>query len=317
MFRTDFNHLLQYIDSYFFYKFMEYVSFMGTLYILVLTFLILVAGVNFRKGFLILNILGWAALLMLLSKNYFDYPRPIAVDPSLNSFNLAKTNIDYRDMQPQGFFDDFSDELLVNIRASDVGRQGFPSGHVMLITVVWLGMALFFNKRWLWVLSVLLVLLTITSRMYLGVHYLGDVIGGLLLGILVLLLFNNLFSKLKLLEKVSLEKAQVVFLLSPLVLFIFYKAIPGFQAGALIGFNLALLTTLKFWGELKLSSSLVKRILNTILFVVLYFGSYFLARTLPIGNEGLVSLVGFTLINFITVFAFIYIGKQLKFYENR
>jgi membrane-associated phospholipid phosphatase len=198
MFRTDFNHLLQSIDSYVFYKFMEYVSFMGTLYILVLTILVLVAGVNFRKGFLILNILGWAALLMLFSKSYFDYPRPIAVDPSLNSFNLTKTQVDYSDMQQQGFFDDFSDDLLVKIRQSDVGRQGFPSGHVMLITVVWIGMALFFNKRWLWVLSVLLVALTIISRMYLGVHYLGDVIGGLLLGVLTVLIFSILFKKLNL-----------------------------------------------------------------------------------------------------------------------
>jgi membrane-associated phospholipid phosphatase len=316
MFRTDFNHLLQSIDSYVFYKLMEYVSFMGTLYILVLTILVLVAGVNFRKGFLILNILGWAALLMLFSKSYFDYPRPIAVDPSLNSFNLAKTRVDYSEMQPQGFFDDFSDDLLVKIRQSDVGRHGFPSGHVMLITVVWIGMALFFNKRWLWVLSVLLVALTIISRMYLGVHYLGDVIGGLLLGILTVLIFSILFKKLNLIKRVSLGNAHVVFLLSPLLLFLFYNIIPGFQAGALIGFNLALLITLKIWGELELSASSVKRIMNTMLFVCLYFASYFLAKALPIGKSGLISIVGFTTINFIVVVAFIYIGKLLSFYKS-
>jgi hypothetical protein len=107
-----------------------------------------------------------------------------------------------------------------------------------------------------------------------------------------------------------------VFLLSPLLLFLFYNVIPGFQAGALIGFNLALLVTIKIWGELELSASSVKRILNTMLFVCLYFASYFLAKALPIGKSGLISLVGFTTINFIVVLAFIYIGKLLSFYKS-
>jgi membrane-associated phospholipid phosphatase len=316
MFRTDLNHLLQSIDSHAFYKFMEYVSFMGTIYMLVLVILILVAGVNLRKGFLVFNILGWGVLLMLFAKNYIDYPRPIAVDSTLESYNGEKTNVDYTYLQPKGFFEGFSDELLAKTRAIDIGQHGFPSGHVMIITAVWIAMAVFFKKRWLWIISISLVVLTIISRMYLGVHYLGDVIGGLLFGVLLVLGFYDLFQKLNLLKRFNLDRNQVVFLLLPLILLLFFRVIPGFQSGALIGFNLAFLTVLKIWGEPKLPSSSVKRILNTLLFAVLFFASYFLAKLLPLGKTGLVSIIGFTIINFVVVFVFFFIARILNFYKS-
>ena len=293
---------------------MEYVSFLGTTYILLLTLLVIISGVNFRKGLLLLNLVGWGILLMLFAKHTIDYPRPIAVDSTLESFNREITKVDYSNLQPTGFFEGFSDELLVIIRKSEIGRQGFPSGHVMIITAMWIGMALLFKKRWLWIISISLVVLTIISRMYLGVHYLGDVVGGLLFGILVVLVFNELFKKLNLFDSLELDRNRVVFLLSPLVLFLFYSVVPGFQTGTFIGFNLAFLLILKFWGELEISSSAVKRVLNTLLFIVLFFASYVLARLLPLGETGLVSILGFTTINFVVVLLFFYLGKMFKFY---
>jgi len=252
---------------------------------------------------------------MLFAKNYIDYPRPIAVDSTLESFNEEKTNVDYTYLQPKGFFEGFSDELLAKTRALDIGQHGFPSGHVMIITSVWIAMALFFKKRWLWIISISLVVLTIISRMYLGVHYLGDVIGGLLFGVLLVMIFYELFQKLNLFKRFNLDRNQVVFLLSPLILLLFFRVIPGFQSGALIGFNLAFLTVFKIWGEPKLPSSLIKRALNTLLFAVLFFSSYFLAKLLPLEKTGLISILGFTLIYFMVVFVFFYLGRIMKLYR--
>ena len=68
MFRTDFNHLLQTFDSPILYKFMLYVSFLGSTYMILLAVLVLIGGINFRKGFLLLNLLGWGVLVMLAGK---------------------------------------------------------------------------------------------------------------------------------------------------------------------------------------------------------------------------------------------------------
>ena len=241
MFRTDFNHLLQSFDSPILYKFMLYVSFLGATYMVLLAVLILISGINFRKGFLLMNILGWGALVMLASKSYVDYPRPIAVDTNLASFSEEKTQVDLTPLQPTAFFERFSPELLAKTRASEIGRYGFPSGHVIIITIIWIGVALLFRKRWLWLLSVLVVLLTAISRMYLGLHYLGDVVGGLIIGLILSLGFNIIFDELRLENGIKLTPMHLLFFLTPLILLFFYNIVPGFHAGTLIGFNLAFL----------------------------------------------------------------------------
>ena len=263
-----------------------------------------------------MNILGWGVLVMLASKDYADYPRPIAVDAELESFGEAKSNIDLTELQPAEFFERFSPELLEKTRASGIGRYGFPSGHVIIITIIWIGAALLFRKRWLWVLSILVVLLTAISRMYLGLHYLGDVVGGLIIGLILSLGFNILFDELRLENGIKLTPRHLLFFLAPLIFLFFYNIVPGFQAGTLIGFNLALLLIIKLWGEPKLMLSWGKRLTNVFLFVILYFGAYFLTKQLPLTKTGLVTIIALTVINFAVVFSFFYIGKGLNLYQS-
>jgi membrane-associated phospholipid phosphatase len=295
---------------------MLYVSFLGTVYMISLAVLILIGGINFRKGYLLLNLLGWSVLVMLAGKNYADYPRPIAVDISLESFRAEKTQEDLSALQPSRFFEFFSPELLAKTRASDIGRYGFPSGHVIMITVIWIGMALLFRKRWLWAVSILLVLLTAISRMYLGMHYLGDVVGGLIIGLLLSLGFNILFDELKLDNGISLMPKHLLFFLAPVILLLFYSFIPGFQGGMFIGFNLALLVIIKVWGEPELADSLAKRVLNVLLFVNIYFTAYFLLKQLPLSKNGFLSIAVFAVVNFMAVMLFFLIGKKIRLYQS-
>jgi membrane-associated phospholipid phosphatase len=295
---------------------MLYVSFLGTVYMISLAVLILIGGINFRKGYLLLNLLGWSVLVMLAGKNYADYPRPIAVDISLESFREEKTQEDLSALQPSRFFEIFSPELLAKTRASDIGRYGFPSGHVIMITVIWIGMALLFRKRWLWALSILMVLLTAISRMYLGMHYLGDVVGGLIIGLLLSLGFNILFDELKLDNGISLMPKHLLFFLAPVILLLFYSFIPGFQGGMFIGFNLALLVIIKVWGEPELADSLAKRVLNVLLFVSIYFTAYFLLKQLPLSKNGFFSIAVFAVVNFMAVMLFFLIGKKIRLYQS-
>lgn len=58
------------------------------------------------------------------------------------------------------------------------GGHSFPSGHAMGSMAFFLTLSLLSRKRWLWMLSGLMVFLIGTSRIYLGVHYPFDVITG-------------------------------------------------------------------------------------------------------------------------------------------
>lgn len=59
---------------------------------------------------------------------------------------------------------------------------GFPSGHCQSSVVVWGLLFCLIPNIFLRILCVVIILLMPFTRMYLGVHYLGDTLGGLLIG---------------------------------------------------------------------------------------------------------------------------------------
>ncbi len=63
---------------------------------------------------------------------------------------------------------------------------GFPSGHTQGAAVFWGYLALCIRRWWFWVVTGAVVGLVALSRLYLGVHFPIDLIGGFLLGALVI-----------------------------------------------------------------------------------------------------------------------------------
>jgi membrane-associated phospholipid phosphatase len=76
-----------------------------------------------------------------------------------------------------------TDRLLSTASAERTALgHGFPSGHAQNGATFYLAYAFHYQRKWLWALAGLIVLLVGLSRIYLGVHLPEDVGGGFLLG---------------------------------------------------------------------------------------------------------------------------------------
>jgi len=99
-----------------------------------------------------------SASLNAVAKAAFGMPRPFAVDSAVMQLASAQGN-------------------------------GFPSGHTQGAMVVWLYLAARSQKTWLWWLAGGLIFLIPVSRLYLGVHFPADLLGGYVLGGGLVLIF--------------------------------------------------------------------------------------------------------------------------------
>ncbi|MBD3189903.1 MAG: phosphatase PAP2 family protein [Candidatus Heimdallarchaeota archaeon] len=73
-----------------------------------------------------------------------------------------------------------------SIRLIDTEGFSTPSGHAQGSSTMYGWIALHFKKIWLYIVSAILIILIALSRVFLGVHYIGDIIIGLVVGLTVL-----------------------------------------------------------------------------------------------------------------------------------
>lgn len=66
------------------------------------------------------------------------------------------------------------------------GSYSFPSGHAQVCILLWVGLACFLKSKWQSALCVTIGILIALSRPYLGVHYIHDVVAGVLIGLSIL-----------------------------------------------------------------------------------------------------------------------------------
>ena len=71
----------------------------------------------------------------------------------------------------------------------ETGGKAFPSLHTQNTVVIWGFLAHQFMKKWLWVLAGVLLVGVPLSRVYLGLHFPTDLLGGYVFGIILLVLF--------------------------------------------------------------------------------------------------------------------------------
>ncbi|PHS20155.1 MAG: hypothetical protein COA86_02370 [Kangiella sp.] len=96
---------------------------------------------------------------------------------------LAKLLID----QPRPFNYDSRVKELMHATGG-----GLPSGHTQNALVFWSYIAASFKSKKLWIFAGVMMVFVPLSRVYLGVHFPTDLLGGYFLGIVVLLLFMKI-----------------------------------------------------------------------------------------------------------------------------
>jgi len=122
-----------------------------------------------------------------------------------------------------------------DVRGITVPTYTFPSGHTSGAVSVWGYLAIMLKKRWFWVWTIIIVLLVGLSRVTLGYHYPGDVIGGIVTGMIFLAIF--LGAGLGMIENRFYEKlSSRVLLLLALVIPIGLSFLPATYAPNLMGY---------------------------------------------------------------------------------
>ncbi len=161
----------------------------------------------------------------------------------------------------------------------------FPSGHAQGSLVGWGYVAAAAKRRWLsWSVAILVSLIAL-SRMYLGVHYPQDVIGGLLFGGLNLLAWLWGESRVRPhLARLSSGQQYALAIFVPLALFLVHPVdATASPLGALIGAGVGYVLegqTLRFTDAATWGNRLWRGVVGLAVLLTLFFGLHALAAPL-------------------------------------
>jgi membrane-associated phospholipid phosphatase len=120
----------------------------------------------------------------------------------------------------------------------------FPSGHAQGAVVTWGYLASQWANRAFWVVAIVLIVLNSFSRVYLGVHFPQDLVGGITIGVLYLLAFNWVTARWEgALARFSLAAKSILAVLLPIALLVVHPSkdaamTMGALAGMGLGFSL-------------------------------------------------------------------------------
>ena len=193
MFQTDLNHFLQSYASDELTAFMRAITSLGYAGFLLMFIIILLFGVDFKKAFILFVILMWTGSITYFLKDYFSLPRPFHVDNSLTMLDgdlPDETTFTFHKRGAATFWSALPADVLEMTRKANNIEHGFPSGHSSVAIALWGALIFLFRKRWISIVCLAVMILIPISRIYLGVHFLADVLSGIAVGAIVLAIFH-------------------------------------------------------------------------------------------------------------------------------
>ena len=317
MFNTEINHFLQQFDNPILYWFMVLISALGTIPIVLALVAGITYGVDFKRGLVLVNIVAWTAIFTFIAKQEFNYPRPVDVDSTVKTIYYDKTNIDLVDIQPQSFLESFSPDLLEKTRGDSWDRFGFPSGHTSVQISLWITLFFLFRKRWMAIVGTLFVLLTIISRLYLAHHFLGDIIGGTAIGLVISFILMAVVHWSKYLRTANQQFKSLTLLWLPLLFIPFSNFIPLWLVGSLIGLNAAALIYIQVRNFPVFHVILWKRILAACICIFLLLGAFYINKTLLVFGNKFIEIGAISIVSFLVIYASIFLCNRLNLIRFR
>lgn len=154
LFSENFNIYIQGLGNPFFDNLFKAITTIGSEPVYIFIASLIFWCYNKKTGIRTMYVILFSAFAAILAKNLFGMPRPP----------------DYlHKIEENGF--------------------GFPSGHAQVSSGFWGYLGCKIQNKWILFAGSVAVLAISLSRVYLGVHYVGDVIGGVIFGLIVALIF--------------------------------------------------------------------------------------------------------------------------------
>ncbi len=185
------------------------------------------------------------------------------------------------------------------IREDTAPGSSFPSGHTEYATVFWGYFSWLIRRPLIWLLSGVMIILTGVSRLYLGLHWPGDIVGGFLLGVLLLGLciwMTDSWRRTSVHHVSDLIRVGAVIV--PVLAFIVVPTkVMAVSAGAGLGVNLGYLWLLpRFTGDFPIRADLKTQILKSIIgivgILVIRLGLKQILPDLPVADFGRYAVIG-------------------------
>ncbi len=173
-----------------FFKFIGLIDTPSFFFILILVVWI---GYHWKMGLRLTYIMVLSGLVNYALKQLFELPRPFHLDPTVGVIQVS--------------------------------GYGFPSGAAQSAILLPGILLYYFRNKWSWIVAINFAFWVSLSRIYLGVHFFNDILGGWVIGISLLLFFIYI---LPIAEKYFTTLNSVtllgVSLLPPLILLYFFRA---------------------------------------------------------------------------------------------
>ena len=154
--------------------------------------LLILFAVSLRAGFVLIQAVFWNMTVVIFLKEIILLPRPSSFDYNVRLLGKWIHNPSpYESGGAKSFFGRLPRDVVEGVRAHPFDTWGLPSGHTSNSATFGGLLFLLFKRKWVRAAAIAVIVLVPFSRLYLGRHFLADLLAGYLLSLVFILVFYH------------------------------------------------------------------------------------------------------------------------------